>query len=368
MRISGVHVYALELPVVGGAYKMSLGSVSSLDTTVVEITTDQGTVGYGETCPIGPTYQPQHALGARAALQEIGPHLIGKNALNIERIWDAMEQALNGSLYAKAAVDVALWDIAGKTYGTRICDLLGGAVQEVVPSYCAVGIAPPDETVEALKDKQQQGFKRFQVKVGGRLLDEDIAVIRKAAETMRPGDKLAIDANRAWTPRDALAVSIACQSYPFVMEQPCETYEQILSIRRQVRHPIYMDESAEDLGVILRAISDKAVDGFGLKLTRVGGLSTMRTIRDVCRVAGLPITCDDSWGGDIVSAACIHIGATVSPGLLEGVWVAAPYVSDHYDPENGPEIRNGQLTLPGGPGLGIVPRKDVLGDPLFSFG
>ena len=368
MRIKEIHVYRHELPVVGGSYRLARTSVSTLDTTIVEIRTDTGLTGYGETCPIGPVYQPHHALGARAALEEIGPHLIGLNPLQIDCVQEAMDAALNGHRYAKAAVDIALWDIAGKAYEARVCDLLGGAKREQVPSYYAIGVVDPDEAASIAKEKQGQGFCRLQIKVGGRELEQDIAAIRKVHEVLRPGVKLAVDANRGWTTRDAMNVSIACRDLPFIMEQPCATYEEVASLRRQVSHPIFLDESTEGLEVILRAVGERVCDGFGLKVTRIGGLSAMRTVRDICRAANLPITSDDSWGGDIIAAACTHLGATVVPRLFEGVWLAAPYIEGNYDPVNGIRIENGIIRVPRGPGLGIAPDPSAWGAPVLSFG
>jgi len=368
MRIKEVHIYKLELPVAGGSYRMASDSVSKLDSTIVEILTDTDLKGYGETCPIGPVYQPMHALGARSALEQMGPHLIGADALRIECVHDAMESALNGHRYAKAAVDIALWDIAGKAYGARICDLLGGARQERVASYYAIGIAAPDEAAAVAREKQAQGFRRLQIKVGGRELEADIATIRKVFEVLKPGVRLAVDANRGWTTREALHVSMACHDLPFVMEQPCATYEEVAALRGQIHHPIYLDESTEGLEVILRAVGDRVCDGFGLKVTRMGGLSAMRTIRDICGAANLPMTCDDSWGGDIIAAACTHIGATVQPRLLEGVWLAAPYIEGNYDPVHGIRIEDGSIRVPQGPGLGVVPDRSLFGEPVLSFG
>jgi L-alanine-DL-glutamate epimerase-like enolase superfamily enzyme len=368
MRIKEIHVYRHDLPVVGGSYRMASTLVSALDTTLVEIVTESGLVGYGESCPVGPVYQPMHALGVRSALEQMGPHLIGHNALQIGCVQDAMEASLNGYRYAKAAVDIALWDIAGKAYGARVCDLLGGARQKKVPSYYALGVMAPDEAAAMARERQAQGFGRLQIKVGGRALEEDIAAIRKVCEVLRPGVRLAVDANRGWTTRDALQVSLACQELTFVMEQPCATYEETAALRRRLAHPIYLDESTEGLEVILRAVGDRVCDGFGLKVTRIGGLSAMRTVRDVCRAANLPMTCDDSWGGDIIAAACTHIGATVHPDLMEGVWIAAPYIKAHYDPVSGIRIENGGIRVPDGPGLGIVPDKSAWGAPVLSFG
>lgn len=367
MQIKEIHIYKIELPVKGGVYRMASDSVSELDSTIVEIVSDNGLVGFGETCPIGPVYQPMHALGARSALEQMGPHLIGANPLRTECVHDAMASALNGHRYAKAAVDIALWDIAGKAYGARVCDLLGGARQEQVPSYYAIGVASPEETAAIAQEKQAQGFGRLQIKVGGRELEEDIAAIQKVFEVLQPGVRLAVDANRGWTTREAMHVSMVCHGMPFVMEQPCSTYEEVAALRRRIHHPIYLDESTEGLDVILRAVGERVCDGFGLKVTRLGGLSAMRTIRDICNTANLPMTCDDSWGGDIIAAACTHIGATVPPRLFEGAWLAAPYIEGNYDPVNGICIENGSIRVPQGPGLGVVPDRSILGEPLLSF-
>ena len=367
MRITEIHVYQRDLPVVGQPYRMSRSAVTSLDTTIVEIVVEGGIVGYGETCPVGPVYQPQHALGARAALAEMGQHLIGENSLQIENVHRTMEKCLNGSAYAKAAINIALWDIAGKAYGARVCDLLGGATRERVPSYYAVSVTEPDEAARIAAEKQKEGFPRLQIKVGGRPLEEDIATIRKVAEVLRADVRLAVDGNRALPTRDALTLSRLCSGQTFVLEQPCDTLEEIAAIRPLLQHPMYLDESTESLSTILRVVGEGIADGFGLKVTRLGGLSAMRTIRDICRSRNMPHTCDDSWGGDIIAAACVHIGATVEPQLCEGVWVAAPYIDGHYDPENGIAIRDGWLDVPKGPGLGVVLDKAALGKPVLSF-
>lgn len=368
MRIAELHVYRRDLPVLGGPFRIAGTALSVLDTTVVRIVTDTGLSGFGETCPVGPVYQPQHALGARAALQEMGPRLIGLNPIHVERVREAMEAALNGARYAKAAVDIALWDLAGKAHGVRVCDLLGGPCRERVPSYYSIGVLPPDEAVRTAREKEAQGFRRIQLKVGGRPLREDLEAVRRVAEALSPRVSLVVDANRSWTSRDARLISLQCRDLPLVLEQPCSTYEENRSLRPGLLHPLFLDESAGDIRTVVKSIGEDAADGFGLKVTRVGGITPMRTIRDVCREAGLPITCDDAWGGDIIAAACIHVAATVRPGLLEGVWIAAPYIETHYDPENGPEIRDGFLDLPAGHGLGITPDLALFGNPVMSFG
>ena len=167
MKITAIRVYRIPLPL-KSPYRFAGGELSNVESTVVKITTDAGLSGFGECCPCGPTYAPEHAAGARAALQALAPHLIKTDALALNRCHDVMEQHLNGHAYAKAAIDIALWDLAGKHHGARICDLLGGARSEKVPSYHAIGSTTPDEAARIAREKKQQGFSRLQVKVGGR--------------------------------------------------------------------------------------------------------------------------------------------------------------------------------------------------------
>jgi L-alanine-DL-glutamate epimerase-like enolase superfamily enzyme len=368
MRISEIHLYQHDLPVKGQPYSYSTAALTILDTTIVEVVTDTGLVGYGEICPLGTTYQPQHALGARAALQELAPCLIGLDPLKIERARDAMDATLMGHNYAKAALDIALWDIAGKTSGMRLCDLLGGAAVERVPSFYAVSIASPEETADMARAKQEEGYIRLQIKVGGRSLEEDIAVAHKVVEALQPGMSLTFDANRAWTTADTQLFSLACHDLSLVIEQPCATYEEVAAIRPRIAHPIYLDEVTEDLGIVMRAISEGVADGFGMKTTRVGGVSVMRTVRDLCHATNRPLSCDDTWGGDIIAAACLHLAATIRPRLSMGLWIAGPHIEGHYDPENGIAVEEGWLTVPKGPGLGITPEAGIFGKPVLSLG
>jgi L-alanine-DL-glutamate epimerase-like enolase superfamily enzyme len=367
LRIAEIHVYQVDLPVVGRLYRMSMGSYAALDSTVVEIVGDTGLSGYGETCPVGPTYQPEHALGARAALQELAPHLVGMTVTGPVAMRRAMDRLLNGHGYAKAAVDIATHDLIGKAHGMRVCDLLGGATTERVSSYYALPVDDPDEVARTAVEKLAQGFPRLQIKVGGRGVELDIETVRKVWEaTGCP--RLAVDANRGLTTQDALRIDRECADIPFVLEQPCNTMEEIAAIRGQLRHPVYLDENADTLNNVLRAVSLGVCDGFGLKVTRLGGLAGFSTVRDVCEARSMPHTCDDTWGGDILAAACVHMAATVQPRLLEGVWVAQPYMDTHYDSDHPVRVHEGHIRVPTGAGLGVVPDAGVFGAPVASFG
>ncbi len=367
MKITKILVYQVALPVKNGPYTYSGGSLVAVDSTVVEIHTSAGLIGYGECCPCGPTYAPEHSNGARAALAEIAPHLIGENPLLIGAVHRTMENHLCGHAYAKAAIDVALWDLAGKHYGARICDLLGGACSDQVMSYYTTGSVLPDEAAKIAIEKRDLGFERLQIKVGGRPVEVDIEVIQTVYRAVGSDMRLSADANRGWSTRDAIFASAQLNNVPIVFEQPCDSLDEIEILRRQINHPIYLDESSTSVSRVITAAGKGLCDGFGLKLTRLGGITGLVTVRDICKARHLPHTCDDAWGGDIIAAACVHVGATVDASLNEGVWIAQPYIEGHYDNTNGIRIRNGKIRVPDGPGLGINPEPGVFGAPAAVY-
>ena len=369
MKIKEIHVYSHTLPVKNGPYRIASSTVYALDTTLVKIVADNGLFGWGETCPVGPTYQPQHAKGALAALEEMASGLVGADPLQPLLLHRRMDGLLNGHRYAKAAFDIAAYDVLGKHVNMRVADLLGGAVTERVPSYYASGLGEPDEIARIAEERANEGYPRIQIKVGGgRPIEVDIAVVRKVWERVGTRIRLAVDANRSLTTRDALRLSRECLDIPFILEQPCNTIEEVKAIRGQLHHGVYLDESCEDLNTVLRALGDGVCDGFGMKVTRIGGLHAMATFRDICETRSMPHSCDDAWGGDIIHAACTHIGATVQSRLLEGVWIAQAYVEGNYDLENGLTIEDGHIKLPTGPGLGVIPDESLFGNPVASFG
>ena len=368
MKIHEIHIYAHDLPVKNGPYVMANAEVWALDTTLIKLIGDNGVMGWGETCPVGPTYAEAHTGGARAALNVMAEDLIGADATpgTLRRKMDTL---LNGHNYAKAALDIAAYDLMGKSLGVNVAELLGGAVTDRVPSYYATGVDAPDEIAQLAKEKLAEGYPRLQVKVGGRPVEIDIETIAKVWEVIKSsGMRMAVDGNRSWTTRDALRVSRELPHVPFIMEQPCNTVQDLEKIRPQVNHGIYMDENSIDLNTVISVAGTGLVDGFGMKVTRIGGLTHMRTFRDICEARNLPHTCDDSWGGDIIAAACTQIGATVKPELCEGVWLAAPYIESNYDTENGIQIVGGHIERPTGPGLGVSPDETLFGAPVASFG
>lgn len=367
MKIAKISVYQHELKVVNGPYVYAGGTLQALTTQLVKLTGDNGETGWGETCPLGPTYQPAHALGALAGLQELAPALIGTDAL--PRVAArTMQAALDGHNYAKAAIDIALYDLLGRSLGVPVHALLGGAVRHKIPSYYAISLMSPEDTAKAVEVKQREGYRALQIKVGCGDVRRDAEVLNAAFEVLAPGVSLAADGNRSMTSAECLQLSQLTAHIPLALEQPCRTLAETDSVRDRLAHPLYLDEATEDVATVLSALGQGRCDGLGMKVTRVGGLSPMLAVRDMAEARRVPMSVDDSWGGDIIAAACVHLGATVAPELFRGTWLAAPYIEHHYDPANGVRIEKGEISVPVGPGLGIVPDESLFGAPVLEFG
>lgn len=365
MNVCSIKIYAHELKVVNGPYVFSGGSLEALTSFLVRIETASGHVGWGETCPLGPTYQEAHAGGGAAALSALAPHLIGAEAT--PRVFGArMDAALEGHNYAKAAFDIAAHDALGHAAGLPVHALLGGAVRRRIPSYYAIGLAPPETIGEAVSKKVAEGYVAIQLKIGSGDVVADAARIRAAWAAIDGRATLAADANRAMTVADTLHLSRLVADIPVAFEQTCRTLEEMRSLRGRIGHPVYLDENTVDVSTILHALGRGEADGFGMKLTRVGGLSPMIAIREMAAAKGAPMSVDDTWGGDVIGAACVHMGATVTPRLFRGTWLSEPYIDHHYDPAGGIAIRDGWIDVPEGPGLGVCPDAARFGEPILK--
>jgi len=367
MKLSKLTLFRHSLPVKGGGYRMANAFVESLETTIVRLESTCGWVGWGETCPVGPTYAPAHAAGAQAALITMAPGLMGTALDEPLLLQRHMDSLLNGHHYAKAAIDMAAYDMVGKKLNCPAGHLLGGAMADRIPSYYASPVGSPDDTARIAEEKAGEGYPRMQVKISGRPVEIDIECVTKVWERIGSRMRLAVDGNRGLTTRDALLLSNSCKHIPFIFEQPCNSLEEIAAIRGQLHHPVYLDESATDLATVISAVGQGLVDGFGMKLTRMGGLTSMARFRDICEARQLPHTVDDAWGGDIIAAACVQVGATVTPRLFEGTWLAQPYIEGHYDANGGIVIDGGHIEVPKAPGLGISPDESLFSDEIARF-
>src|SRR5436190_19806785 len=165
MKITRIRAYQVNLPRHEGSYRWSGGkSVSVFDSTVVRVDTDEGVTGYGEVCPLGPFYLPAYAGGVRAGLAELGPHLLGEDPRELQKLNRRMDAALKGHPYVKSGIDLACWDILGKVCNQPVCTLLGGRYGEDFVLYRAISQESPAEMASRVAGYRAEGYRRFQLK------------------------------------------------------------------------------------------------------------------------------------------------------------------------------------------------------------
>ena len=367
MKIRRIAAYRVELPLHEGSYNWSGGkSVSVFDSTIVRVDTDEGVTGYGEVCPLGPFYLPAYASGARAGIAELAPHLIGQDPTQLGRLGRLMDAALRGHPYVKSPIDVACWDILGQVAGQPVSSLLGGRYGDDFVLYRAISQESPREMARKVLAYRNEGYRRFQLKVGGDP-DTDIERIHAVADKLRPGDKLVADANTGWLAHEAIRVVRAVGDADVYIEQPCLGYEECLSIRRRTDLPFVLDESIDGIDILLRAAADRAMDVVNIKISKFGGLTKARQARDLCVSLGIAMTIEDSWGGDIITAAIAQLAHSTPPEFLFTSTDFNSYVTVSTA-EGAPQRVKGRLAASTGPGLGVTPRMEVLGDAVINVG
>jgi len=362
VRIRRIAAYRVELPIREGSYRWSGGrSVSVFDSTLVRVETDTGLAGHGEVCPLGPAYLPAYAEGVRAGLAVLAPYLLGEDPREPEKLNRRMDAVLKGHPYVKTGVDVACWDILGQSAGLPVCTLLGGRYGADFPLYRAISQDTPEEMARRVVGYRSEGYRRFQLKVGGDP-DVDVERIRAVRSALAPGDVLVADANTGWLAHQAARVVRSVRDLDVYVEQPCLTYEENLSVRRRTDLPFVLDETIDGISILLRAAADSAMDVVNLKISKLGGLTRSRQARDLCASLGIAMTIEDTWGGDLATAAIAHLAHSTPPELLFTSTDFNSYVTLSTT-TGAPQRKDGRLAAPLAPGLGVSPRPEFLRDP-----
>lgn len=373
MKISKIEMFQVDLPYAHGAYELSGGRVyTGFDGTVVCITADNGIEGWGESTPFGPNYIAAHGLGVRAGIAEIAPHLVGRDPRQVERMNDAMDAALLGHNHAKAAVDAACWDLFGKSVGLPVCTLLGGWTGQRLPTISSIYAGTPEDMRARVAAHRAKGYRGHSVKIGasedegGPALDAER--IAASLADRQPGEYFIVDANGGLVPETALRMLRALPSgLDFVLEAPCASWRETASLRARTDIPIILDELAQQDEDVAFVVANDIADGIGLKITKAGGLTHARRQRDICRAAGLTMSVQDTTGSTLAFAALVHMGATIPTNLLRCVLDTRDIIAFQIGAFHAP-VQDGGVIPPDVPGLGVTVHRDLLGQPVATWG
>lgn len=373
MQIVRIDVFQLDLTFSGGTYRLSGGrEYTTFDATFVRVTTNTGLEGWGESTPFGSTYVGGHALGVRSGIEEMAPHLIGLDPRRVDRIKDRMDELLVGHQHAKTAIDVACWDVFGRSVGLPVCELLGGRIDGPMPIISSIHQGDPHDMRTRVAEHRALGYRGHSVKIGASETEGgprlDAERIAACLTDVQPGEYFIADANGGLSVEHALRMlRLLPTGLDFVLEAPCATWRETVSLRRQSDVPIIVDELADSEQAIVQMIADNVGDGVGLKVSKNGGLTACRRQRDIAIAAGYTMSVQDTVGSEISFAAVVHLGQTVPRNLLRCVLDVRGMVSTATGTIDAPIINAG-VAAPNEPGLGVTPNLDVLGDPVTTYG
>ena len=307
-----------------------------------------------------------HSQGVEAIARLIAPQLLGKDPRQVSRLERLMDHLVQGHGYAKAPFDAAFWDIFGKAMDQPVWMLMGGKLCDGAPMYRVAPQRSLQETVAELERHRADGYRHFQIKVGGDW-EADIERIRTTVPLLKSGEKAIADANQGWRVDNAVRVARATRDLDYIFEQPCRTYEECQQVRRHVAQPMKLDECITGLHVAQRIVADRGAEICCLKISNLGGLSKARRVRDYLVDNRLAVVAEDTWGGEIASAAVAHFAATTPAEHLVNSTDLMNY-NTRSTGRGGPVSENGKLHATDTPGLGVEPDFDSLGDAVAVYG
>lgn len=366
MRIARIALFDLPISFADTAYRLSGGrTYQRLDSTLVRIDTACGLIGWGEICPWGRDYLPEFAEGARAALSAMAPALIGLDPSNPAAINTTMDRLLQGHGYAKAAVDIACWDILGKRSNLPVYALLGGRQADAIPLLSSLYHGDLDDMLARMESARARGIKSFSAKASGDVAT-DIALFRAMGAARRPDEIIIADANAGWSVPAALQVLGAVDDLGLFFEQPCAGLTECARVRSRLRSPFIIDESAIGADDLVRIVQAELADALHFKISRVGGITRARMFRDFCAVAGLSAFWEASGGSAIADAAAAHVAISAPAGTPHKFWSCQEY-NEQAPCAGGPIIADGVMRLDALPGLGVEPSEEATAHMIAVF-
>jgi len=344
-------------------FRIAPGASIESHNVIVKIITDYDVVGWGESSP------SQRVTGETTetvieTLDKIAPKLIGMCPLRIEQDVEVMGSIVEGKPAAKAAVDIALHDIFGKTTRKPLFMLLGGYRTDVLTDL-TLGIKSPKEMAKDAVKAVKKGFKALKVKVGVNPV-EDVECIKLIREAVGGDMQIRIDANQGWTPKQAIEVLSKIEKFNIQFAEqpvPAEDIKGLIKVRKNSPIPIMADESVHSPEDALRLIQAEAVDLINIKLMKSGGILKGRKIADIAEAAGVPCMIGCMGESEIGISAGAHLAAAVK-NIQYADLDSDLLLKDKLVKKGGTKVKNSMRTFPKQYGLGIKELdQKLLGKP-----
>jgi len=353
MRITRVRLGRISVPL-RVPFKTALRSVDSVEDVVVEVHTDTGAIGYGEAPPTGVITGDTTGAIVGAVQDHIGRAILDRDVDDLEDLLQRVQRSIVHNTSAKAAVDMALWDLYGQLHHIPVYKLLGGARKHIVTDI-TISVNPPEEMARDARDAIGRGYDCLKVKVGANpALDvERLSAVRHAF-----GDDVCIriDANQAWRPREAVRILNAMQEKGLAIEfveQPVKA-QDIDGLRYVTEHsdvPVLADESVFSPEDAMRIMQTRAADLINIKLMKCGGLTNALKIASAAEVYGVECMIGCMLEAKISVNAAVELAC--AKRIITKVDLDGPVLCSEDPILGGAVFREKEITVSDEPGLGI---------------
>ena len=365
MKITRVTATPIHVPLIPElTTKTAHGEHITSPYVIVEVETDTGLVGLGE-ATVAPRWSGETRTGCLAAIDElIAPSILGMDPRQIESVWQTIDGVIRFNPFTKAAVEMAIWDLAGKAENAPVYDLLGGKVRESAPIKMVVGAFPVEKAVGLAGRFLDWGVNTLKVKVGLDA-DTDLARFQAVRELAGPDVPIGFDANCGWDTDTAIEMMAALDEHDVLFaEQPIAAGDPqaLAALRQQTDIPIMADESCFTVADAVQLVRHQAADILAVYPGKHGGLTEMRRISQVAREAGIVCAMGSNLELGIATAAMLHLA--MADETIDSERYPADLIGPLYHQADlitqplalGPEV----ATAPDGPGLGVELDREQL--------
>lgn len=354
MKITEVRLGMLRVPL-KTPFKTALRTVEAVEDIVVTVHTDTGHVGYGEAAATAVITGDTHGSIIEAIDKVIAPRLIGQDITNLNRITRLIQTALERNTSAKAAVEIAIYDLWGQLHSAPLYQMLGGG-DPVVTTDITISVDHIDKMVADSIAAVERGYDSLKIKVG-KDIGLDIERVKAIHAAVEGRALLRLDANQGWTAKQAVYAMHALEDAGVqleLLEQPVPARDiaGLKFVTERVHTPVMADESVFGPREVIELIQERAADIINIKLMKTGGISNAVRIADIASLYGVECMIGCMIETSISVAAAVHLAAAKAD-VITKVDLDGPSLCTFNPVEGGVTFNESEISISDAPGLGI---------------
>lgn len=355
MKITAIELGMLRVPL-KTPFKTALRTVDRVEDVVVLVRTDTGHTGYGEAAATAVITGDTHGSIIEAVRHFITPRLLGQDVVNLNRLCALVQTSMQRNTSAKAAVEIALYDLWAQLHGAPLYQMLGGG-DPVITTDITISVDYIDKMVADSLSALDRGFESLKIKVG-KDIGLDIERVKAIHAAVQGRALLRLDANQGWTAKQAVHAMRALEDAGVVLElleQPVKAADiaGLKYVTDRVNTPVMADESVFNPSQVIDLIQQRAADIVNIKLMKTGGLSNAIRIADIAGIHGVPCMIGCMIESSISVAAAVHL-AVAKSDVITKVDLDGPSLGQFNPVTGGVTFNESEISISNAPGLGIT--------------